>query len=598
MFYIDDGNVKSKPASTLEIIKYIKNNGKYYGYQLNMNKGSLCMAKFSNNDLAKQHYNALISEGLKSDIIHFHPDNLSIEEQYNGKSNYGMKVLGVHIGDEVYINNKMENYVIDLKEKSDNLINFNNNQDKYLLLYYCYVPLIDHYLKTTSPTLTVQLCQQFENLKKSILLSCLNHKVIDNNRWTQARLPINKAGLGLRFSHTVRETAFVASVIKSYAIMKKFLPQINYLDDTDEFFKSFRTAVNNIILCQNKEIDNNNNNNDNNNNNNKDNNNNKISLENIMELKSSKTYTLQAKLTDIINDNKYIKFINSISDTKYLSLLTSLYDNSCGKWLETIPKNEDLIFTNGQYTVNLCYRLFLDQPYYVPNSVCNCNNKPSLDKKGLHLSCCSKNGTSIKIHDAFVNETTKIIKSAGGSARTEVTDCLQSLTNNSRQRTDVNYKDPPTSLYSNSLLLDMCITTVFEGVKSGQLVDISRKNALIPFRKGSLSYNFKNNKHKQLANDNGYDFLPSVMESPSGRLDQNFKNLLKEIAKKNSEQSSNIKESILYNYYLKRISCVFQKNLSSSFLSRTGQVNGKLNIGAPNNYIYKYSFISDFHKFN
>ena len=70
------------------------------------------------------------------------------------------------------------------------------------------------------------------------------------------------------------------------------------------------------------------------------------------------------------------------------------------------------------------------------------------------------------------------------------------------------------------------------------------------------------------------------MESPSGRLDQNFKNLLKEIAKKSSEQSINIKESILYNYYLKRISCVFQKSLSSSFLSRTGQVNGKLSMGA------------------
>jgi hypothetical protein len=302
-------------------------------------------------------------------------------------------------------------------------------------------------------------------------------------------------------------------------------------------------------------------------------------------------------LTQIIDNNKYNNFINSIDDTRYLSLLTSLNDNSCGKWLETIPKNDDFIFTNGQYTVNLCYRLFLDQPYFVPNTVCNCNNKPVLDRKGLHLSSCPKSGTTIKIHDTFVNEITKIIKSAGGSAKTEVTDCLQSLTNNSLQRTDVNYKDPPTSLFTKSLLLDMCIPTVFEGVKSGQIVAVSRKNALIPFRKGQISYNFKINKHKNLANENGYDFLPSVMESPSGRLDLNFKNLLKEVAKKNSEQSINIKDSILYNYYLKRISCVFQKSLSSSFLLRTGQVNGKLS-GAAHNHIYKYSFISDFHKFN
>ena len=174
------------------------------------------------------------------------------------------------------------------------------------------------------------------------------------------------------------------------------------------------------------------------------------------------------------------------------------------------------------------------------------------------------------------------------------------MTNNSRQRTDVNYKDPPTSLFSKSLLLDMSITTIFEGTKSGQIVAVSRKNAMIPFRKGLVSYNFKNNKHKNLANDNNYDFLPSIMESPTGRLDENFKQLLKEIAKKFSEQSSNIQESILYNYYLKRISCVFQKSLSNCFLSRTGQINGKISSfsAAPNNYIYKYSFISDFHKFN
>ena len=91
------------------------------------------------------------------------------------------------------------------------------------------------------------------------------------------------------------------------------------------------------------------------------------------------------------------------------------------------------------------------------------------------------------------------------------------------------------------------------------------------------------------------------MESPSGRLDLNFKNLLKEVAKKNSEQSINIKDSILYNYYLKRISCVFQKSLSSSFLSRTStstQVRSMENYRGPliHNHIYKYSFISDFHK--
>ena len=68
---------------------------------------------------------------------------------------------------------------------------------------------------------------------------------------------------------------------------------------------------------------------------------------------------------------------------------------------------------------------------------------------------------------------------------------------------------------------------------------ISRKNALTPFRYGSLSYNFKNNKYKKEANINGYDFLPAIMESPSGRLNEEFKNLLTEISKIKSEESIN-----------------------------------------------------------
>ena len=62
MYYIDDGNIKSKPETTLEVIKYIKDNGKYYGYQLNTAKCSLCIAKFFTNIF--KFSNAVINELL------------------------------------------------------------------------------------------------------------------------------------------------------------------------------------------------------------------------------------------------------------------------------------------------------------------------------------------------------------------------------------------------------------------------------------------------------------------------------------------------------------------------------------------------------
>ena len=148
------------------------------------------------------------------------------------------------------------------------------------------------------------------------------------------------------------------------------------------------------------------------------------------------------------------------------------------------------------------------------------------------------------------------------------------------------------------MLLDNSIATIFDGTKSGFIKQISRKNALTPFISGSTTYNFKINKYKKEASENGYSFLPAIMESPTGRLHEEFKNLLREISKKKSEESTNIHQSVLYNYYLKRISCVFQKSLSSNFLTRTAQINGKMSALSKTNHIYQYSFISDFHKFD
>ena len=182
---------------------------------------------------------------------------------------------------------------------------------------------------------------------------------------------------------TVRETAYVASTITAYETVKNFIPTIDYLSNNDLFYKPFRSAVKSILTNQ---INNNNNNNNNDNNNNNENNQNlKLTIENIMELKGTKNYTIQSKLTDIVSNTKYKNFIKAVKDTRYLSLLTSLNDNSCGKWLETIPKDDDFKLNNSQFTVCLNYRLFMNQPNYVSNTYCNCNKKPPLDKTGLHL---------------------------------------------------------------------------------------------------------------------------------------------------------------------------------------------------------------------
>ena len=79
-----------------------------------------------------------------------------------------------------------------------------------------------------------------------IFLSCLKQKEFDNDRWIQLRIPIKNSGLGLRFLKPF-EKLFVTSTIASYSTLKTFLPNLNYLNDDDEFFDQFKTILKKII---------------------------------------------------------------------------------------------------------------------------------------------------------------------------------------------------------------------------------------------------------------------------------------------------------------------------------------------------------------
>jgi hypothetical protein len=327
-----------------------------------------------------------------------------------------------------------------------------------------------------------------------------------------------------------------------------------------------------------------------------------------MNIKQIKSIKLQAKFTEILNNNRYTSFTKSISNNKYLVLITSLNDNSCGKFLETIPKDPKFEFNNSEFTSILSYRLFLSQPLYVSNTRCSCYQKSVLDSTGLHLSTCPKEGTLFIIHDNMIDEFNNIFRMCGYRTKVEPTHCFNNsnnMKNNDKNKNNVNnkrldiqiYNPPIKFLKSNTreLLLDYSNTTVFEGTKSGLIQNVTYHSATTPFYSGHKAYKLKINKYQQEATENGYSFLPIIMESPSGRLDEKSKELLKEFAISGSDHLD-IDSSILYNYFLKRISCTYQKNLARCFLSRTARINGKISSSNLSlNYTFKHSFISKFH---
>jgi hypothetical protein len=100
------------------------------------------------------------------------------------------------------------------------------------------------------------------------------------------------------------------------------------------------------------------------------------------------TNTFQHALTKLQTPSLYNNLIAQVSDTKLLAWLTSLKseDSKSSKWLQMTPKTPTFKFSDKQFQVSLCYRLFLQLPCYVPTSRCYCKKAPALDPRGHHIA--------------------------------------------------------------------------------------------------------------------------------------------------------------------------------------------------------------------
>jgi hypothetical protein len=165
--YIDNTFAHVTTKQLLITIRYFLSNGPKIGIILKREKLNILLGKFSDDNEAAALHNLLTDPHgefrFDAARIRLHPSNGGDAQKY------GMVLLGSPIGSTELIINYLQNKISEVKHECDRLIQLENPQTKFLLLYYCFSRKINHLLRSISPALAIEhLVNPFNNiLKKS-----------------------------------------------------------------------------------------------------------------------------------------------------------------------------------------------------------------------------------------------------------------------------------------------------------------------------------------------------------------------------------------------------------------------------------------------
>jgi hypothetical protein len=584
--FVDDLTIAGSPDKMLEAIEYIKDQGKFYGYTINFNKGCYIMSKHDTFEDANNFRNRLMEMGLKNSTIKMNPLNLKensdfLNQRYNIEffnESHGTKLLGCHIGEQSYILKNINDYIEKFQIEKMNLIKFPHSQSRQLLLMNSFSTKINHIFRTTETELLNNLIEQFEMMQKEIFLESLEKHDIPKPQWKQCKFPIRNGGFGLSNLLHTAHSAYAASSITSYPEIMHHYPNTNYV--TDNFYKSFIESIEYIKdNSSNNDLDS------------KD----EIIINDIMNYQKNSnenTNKLQSYFYTKLNKHEFNLFKKSIqynvdnqnninnnnNNTEindkniYLTWITSLNHQISGAWLLATPKTEELIFTDNEFQTAMNIRLHLAPPFLNNDLLCNCKNNPIIDKTGHHLITGCKEGKIRQAHHTvLLNSITKIFKQCGLQTIIEEVDCFKTNDPDNNKRPDISICNANTlGFQHNKLILDISVTSPFNGTESGVLQPMTYKNATTFLKAAEMRYNQKQQKYSKIADQNNMDFKTLIFET-SGNLHNEGYLLLKNVAKVGSNLR-NVTPVIYLNYFFKIISSSFQKSVSQQINNRISKI--------------------------
>jgi hypothetical protein len=291
----------------------------------------------------------------------------------------------------------------------------------------------------------------------------------------------------------------------------------------------------------------------------------------ILEMTNGSRDSIQSKLTDIFARRQAEDYVAKITpDRVRHTWYVSLCNESSGKWLDSVPKYATFRMDNVNFRAALRFRLQLPAYQIPPGKTCNsCNRNVPIDLCGHHLATgCKNGGLRQQTHDAVKFELNSILRYCGLSTVLEE----RNLFRDSEKRPDISVHTP---IFGNhkKLLIDVSIASPINGTESGKL---TVPGPPVPYRNADGRWKSKIIMYNKAGVPQGFDVLPFIFES-SGALHPPAVTFLKNLAKYAESQKS-ISRTVLYNFFIKRLSCVLVDNLAESIRRRTNNLEKRGNV--------------------
>ena len=562
--YADDAVIISEHENSVQALKYYKEKGAKCGTYLNFgyNKTEVLLGRCNTLEEAQKRVQSYMQLGLPKQNIHIHPEN-----DPDNKKSYGYTHLGIPVGSSEYITMYLTNYINKLKTESEILKNIEDNQTKWVFLYYVLSRKFYYILKHITPSLlTSEILTDISDMLKKVFENIVGQP-IKNMSWDQARLSIKTGGFGIGYIEDIALASYYANVIETMPHVLEMLPNTKYyMNNTEEEHNNNSSSINmdncsdhckqfyQDITAMKESIHQH------------------INTPELKEryVKQKHKMKLQHFYTQLLQNPRHEQWVQKCKEQGTLTdeaRCLSVQGHNAGSFLWCIPKSTKLTFSSKEFQISMLLRL--GEPLKNIPQKCDCSKKIILDDIGTHLLSCSKSNGANMRHKVIQNDFQVLATYAGYESTKEDPNLFTIIDSNDHDRGDILIKEIPyngkkaDASNIKNLLVD--VTIGLPTAKSYVKKAAKEKLYLI----GKLN-EFKNDKYKQKCIEADMNFMPMAFEvfgAWSKETMSLFKFLIQQAA-----DISGIPPSILHNYWAGRISTSLMKYNSLYIINKCSSI--------------------------
>ena len=378
VWYLDDGNLIVNRQQLLEIIEVLQGpEAIEKGLFLNLGK---CF--IYSNQLP-----AWVSE-----IQYLDPETGKKKNVPSGS--FGTVVLGTPIGSQEYIDKFIkEEVLLPLDTTLENIKLLNDSHTEFFLFRSCATFCkISYILRTLPPEQGNFLRKEYESRMKTFLQH-LTKAEIPDLAWIQSELQFRLGGLGLKYSISHHQAAFLASLIQCNFWIEKVCSS-KARNKAQSLIEEYKNLLRNAFPTD---------------------------FPDDAAIKSAtlEQSSLQHTFSSCIDSHTLNSLLNNPAlPTREKARLRAVSAVGAARWLSAAPNFKNFkYFESNQFSVALRY--WLGIPIF--NSTCKCRCGQIIDVFGDHATTCKVGGGPIHRHDLIRDAIFECCNMAGISASKEIT---------------------------------------------------------------------------------------------------------------------------------------------------------------------------------